>query len=158
MSLFEIKVSIIYKLLFITILLFIDLFKCKKNKTKKNKQAWCYFVYFSLKKELYSRRVASILIGLYPLWLEPIIEGKVRHTLFSRDSSVIQWSALYRGACLELKLHATDEADTAHMVASCGSSQGVIHLLSRLPSNRHNPCVQYERATLPILNHMPQTF
>ena len=56
MSLFEKKVSIIYKVL------------------------------FSLKEELYSRRVASILIGLYPLWLEPIIEGKIRQTLFSRDS------------------------------------------------------------------------
>ena len=46
---------------------------------------------------------------------------------------------------------------------SCGkrvtdSSQAVIHLFSRLRSNRHNPCVQYERATLPILNHMAQTF
>ena len=38
------------------------------------------------------------------------------------------------------------------------SSQAVIHLFSRLRSNLHNPCVQYERATLPILNHMAQTF
>ena len=46
---------------------------------------------------------------------------------------------------------------------SCGkrvtdSSQAVIHLFSRLRSNRYNSCVQYERATLPILNHMAQTF
>ena len=38
------------------------------------------------------------------------------------------------------------------------SSQAVIRLFSRLRSNRHNPCVQYERATLPILNHMAHTF
>ena len=45
---------------------------------------------------------------------------------------------------------------------SCGkrvtdSLQAVIHLFSRLRSNRQNPCVQYERATRPILNHMAQT-
>ena len=33
------------------------------------------------------------------------------------------------------------------------SSQAVIYLFSRLGSNRHIPCVQWERATLPILNH-----
>ena len=65
-----------YLLLFYYLL--IDLFECKKNKTKKNKKAWRYFVYFSLKKERYSRRVASILIALYSSWLEPIIKGKVR--------------------------------------------------------------------------------
>ena len=46
---------------------------------------------------------------------------------------------------------------------SCGkrvtdSSQAVVYLLFRLRSNRHIPCVQSERATLPILNHIPQTF
>ena len=46
---------------------------------------------------------------------------------------------------------------------SCGkrvtdSSQAVIHLFSRLRSNRYNPCVQYERAAPPISNHMAQTF
>ena len=33
-----------------------------------------------------------------------------------------------------------------------------LYFLSRLRSNRHITCVQCERATLPILNHMPQTF
>ena len=33
-----------------------------------------------------------------------------------------------------------------------------LYLLLRLRSNRHITCVQCERATLPILNHMPQTF
>ena len=46
---------------------------------------------------------------------------------------------------------------------SCGkrltdSSQAVIYFFSRLRSNRHNPCFQWERATLPIFNHIPQTF
>ena len=33
-----------------------------------------------------------------------------------------------------------------------------LYLFSRLRSNRHITCVECERATLPILNHMPQTF
>ena len=37
---------------------------------------WRYFVYFSLKKELYSRRVASILIGLHALWRNHSLKGK----------------------------------------------------------------------------------
>ena len=46
------NVSIIYKLLFITILLFFFCLSAKKIKRKKNKPAWRYFVYFSLKKKL----------------------------------------------------------------------------------------------------------
>ena len=33
-----------------------------------------------------------------------------------------------------------------------------LYLFSQLRLNRHITCVQCERATLPILNHMPQTF
>ena len=33
-----------------------------------------------------------------------------------------------------------------------------LYLFSRLRSNRYITCVQCERATLPLLNHMPQTF
>ena len=40
----------------------------------------------------------------------------------------------------------------------CSSRDRLAYLLSRLRSNRRIPCVQCERATLPILNHMPQTF
>ena len=58
----------------------------------------------------------------------------------------------------ELKCRTTNEADIAHVVASYDSSQAVIYLFTRLPSNRRIPCIQCERATLPILNCMPQTF
>ena len=43
---------------------------------------WRYFVYFSLKKELYSRRVASILIGLYALWRNQSLKGKFGRLCF----------------------------------------------------------------------------
>ena len=50
-------------------------------------------------------------------------------------------------------------SDTAHVVASYRQlASRDIYLFSRLRSNRDIPCVQWERATLPILNHIPQTF
>ena len=53
----------------------------------------------------------------------------------------------------------TDEADTAHVVSELPTAREPwSYLFSRLHSNRHITCVQCERATLPILNHMPQTF
>ena len=58
------------------------------------------------------------------------------------------------GANPELKCCTTDEADTAHVVSELPTARkSWIYLFSRLRSNRHIPCVQYERATLPILNH-----
>ena len=108
------------------------------------------------------------------------------------------------GASPELKCRTTNEADTAHVVASYRqlASRDISFLPTSFKSrvtafeptellaervqnisiytvyidmfctrsaksavgskavtlNRHNSCVQYERATLPILNHMPQTF
>ena len=54
----------------------------------------------------------------------------------------------------------TDEADTAHVVVNelPTARKPGLYLFSRLRSNRHITCVQCERAALPILNHMPQTF
>ena len=53
----------------------------------------------------------------------------------------------------------TDEADTAHVVSELPTARKPwLYLLFRLHSNRHITCVQCERATLSILNHMPQTF
>ena len=43
---------------------------------------WRYFVYFSLKKELYSRCVASILIGLHALWRNQSLKGKFGRLCF----------------------------------------------------------------------------
>ena len=53
----------------------------------------------------------------------------------------------------------TDEADTAHVVSDLPTARKPwLYLFSRLRSNRHITCVQCERATLPILSHMPQPF
>ena len=63
------------------------------------------------------------------------------------------------GASPEL-FRTTDEADTVHVVSELPIARKplYLYLFSRLRSNPHIPCVQCERATLPILNHMPQTF
>ena len=53
----------------------------------------------------------------------------------------------------------TDEADTAHVVSELPTARKPwLYLFSRLRSNHHITCVQCQRATLPILNHMPQMF
>ena len=53
----------------------------------------------------------------------------------------------------------TDEADTAHVVSELPTAcKPWLYLFARLRSNRDITCVRCERATLPILNHMPQTF
>ena len=53
----------------------------------------------------------------------------------------------------------TDEADTAHVVSELPTARKPwLHLFSRLRSNRHITCAQCERASLPILNNMLQTF
>ena len=51
------------------------------------------------------------------------------------------------GASSELEFRTTDEADTAHVVASYRRSQAVIYPFSRLRSNRRIPCVQCKRDT-----------
>ena len=48
----------------------------------------------------------------------------------------------------------TDEADTAHVVSELPHFSPDVNRRS----NHHITCVQCERATLPILNHMSQTF
>ena len=70
----------------------------------------------------------------------------------------IQWSALYREGKRNYNF-----VPPMKRYRSCGkrvtdSSQAVIYHFSRLRLNRHIPCVQWEHATLPILNHIPQTF
>ena len=52
----------------------------------------------------------------------------------------------------------TDEADTAHVVSGLPTARKPWYIFSRLRSNCYITCVQCERATLPILNHMPPTF
>ena len=67
---------------------------------------------------------------------------------------------LHRGGNPELKFFSYHhEADTAHVVSELPTARKPrLYLLSRLRSNRHITCVQCKRATLPILNHMSQTF
>ena len=50
-------------------------------------------------------------------------------------------------------------SDIAHVVSELPTARKPWYISSpRLRSNRDIPCVQWERATLPILNHIPQTF
>ena len=72
---------------------------------------------------------------------------------------VLNARRLIVGASPDLKFRSTDESDIAHVVSELPTARKPwLYLISRLRWNRHISCVQCERATLPILNHMPQTF
>ena len=88
----------------------------KKIKRKKNKQVWRYFVHFSLKKELYSRRVASILIGLHALSRNQSLKGKFGRLCFL--GTLVSLRDRLRGAVLAAMRATKRENDVK---AGCGA-------------------------------------